>query len=84
MFSGEYDLERTCRCCLRDLSKLIPLNKPYRVCDDSEMKSTANQRTIGEVLMEFANIQVNIFSLISFVSTGNQESHCSMCCFHLV
>lgn len=55
--SDAYDLDRTCRCCLRGLARLVPLNKPDEDNDDS-ISQAMTQRTLGDVLMEFANIQV--------------------------
>lgn len=55
--SDAYDLERTCRCCLRELTKLVSLNKPNEDFDDSNSRAM-EKRTIGDLLMEFANVQV--------------------------
>lgn len=52
-----YNLETTCRCCLRDLVRLASLNKPVENTHDSRSKVMV-QRTIGDVLMEVVNIQV--------------------------
>lgn len=51
-----YNVERTCRCCLRDLARLVPLNRPDEMIDAS---------TIGDALMELTNVQVFSSSSVS-------------------
>lgn len=72
--SDAYDLERTCRCCLRELARLVPLNKPHEDIDDPS-PGTETQRSIGDLLMEFSNVQVNsLLGVVGFWSAFNFNS----------
>lgn len=58
--SDTYNLERTCRCCSRNLARLVPLNQPVENIDGPNSSGMV-QRTIGDVLIEFGNISVCSF-----------------------
>lgn len=52
--SEAYNLDRTCRCCLRDMSRMVSLDKVDYNIDNKAVKPM----TFGEKLMEIASIQV--------------------------
>lgn len=57
--SGTFDLEQTCRCCLRNSSKLLYLEEAEDgdTIGDSKLH-TNSKTTTGYILMEVANVQV--------------------------
>lgn len=58
----DYDVRQTCRTCLRKADELLPLDRAANInptCD-----STTNAcKTYGDLLVEFANVQVSCSSI---------------------
>lgn len=55
--SDAHDLERTCRCCMQESSKLEPLTRLGEILADS-YDECGERKTIGNILMEVGNIKV--------------------------
>lgn len=58
-FSDLYDLQTTCRSCLRHSNKLFSLDEcPNNISDGQSIVNT--QKTIGELMMACTNVEVCI------------------------
>lgn len=62
--SVKYDLQQTCRSCLRQSKEMISLNVPHEENACTEFTFSIH-KTTGEVMMECANVEVNNFRIIN-------------------
>lgn len=62
--SVKYDLQQTCRSCLRQSDEMISLNEPHEENACTEFTFSIH-KTTGEVMMECANVEVNNFRIIN-------------------
>lgn len=72
----DYDVQRTCRTCLRKTDDLVPLDRAPDIKKiDSEPEESIEYKTNADLLIECANVEV------SFADIALNANHLRKCLF---